>query len=201
MLLWLNSVYVYFVASHFELDLLVVQQEIFFGLIASDLTIQLRTNTTPDLIIYPPHWDSAPDRTSSFCFQLVIKHWLVNHPLITNRLKYFQHKQADGQKASAFSAAHKELRKGCDLEEMTPEDVHIMTMLAGFVDEDMLNELLKINDGKPKTVLELDKKIAEVEARRSAATFILGSASAMIAHKRKKQQATAPKQTEPNKDL
>ena len=196
MLLWLNSTYVYFVASHFELDPLVVQQEIFFGLMAADLTIQLRTRTTSDLIIYPPNWDSAQDRTSPSCFQLVITHWLVNHPLITNRLKYFQHRQTDGQKASVFSAAHKELRKGCDIEEMTPEDVHIMTMLAGIVDEDMLNELLKINDGKPKTVLEIDQKIAEVEARRSAATSILGSeASAMTAHKRKKQQAMAPKQS------
>ena len=196
MLLWLQSVYVYFVASKFDRDPLVVQQEIFFGLVASDLTILLRSETTPDLIIHPPHWDTAPDRTSPSCFQLVINRWLVKHPLITNRLKYFQHKQADGQKGTAFSAAHKELRKGIDLEEMKPEDVHIMTTLAGITDEDLLNELLKVKDGKPTHVQELDQKMEEVEARRSAAACILGSeASAMTAHRRKKQQAMAPRTT------
>ena len=149
---------------------------------------------TPDLAVSPPDWDQQKDKVSPSCFKVVITHWATSHPLIANRLKFFRHKQADGQKYSAFMAAHQELSSGCDIQEMTPEDVYVMTVLAGCQDEEMLNELLKVNKGKPNHRRQLIEKADEVESRRSASSAILGKGevNAMTAHQRKKQLAMAP---------
>ena len=194
MLLWLDKVYGYFTASRFHLDALVVQQQTFFGLINPQLELILRSEVTPDMIVYPAEWNERKDKVSPSCFKLVITHWATSHPLIANRLKFFRHKQVDGQKYSSFMAAHQELSQGCDLTEMTPEDIYVMTVLAGCVDEELLDELLKANKGKPDHRRQLIEKTDEVEARRSASSAILGKGevSALTAHQRKKQMAMAP---------
>ena len=187
MLLWLDKMFGYFTASKFHLEPLIVQQQIFFGLMSPQLEIILRNEVTPDMIVYPSNWNQSKDKISPSCFKLVIIHWATSHPLIANRLKFFRHKQADGQKFSAFMATHQELSNGCDIQEMTPEDVYVMTLLAGCTDEELLNELLKVNKGRPDNRRQVIEKTEEVEARRSASSAILGKGeiNAMTAHQRK----------------
>ena len=193
---WLNRAFGYWIGSKFARDELVVQQQTFFNLMVPELALLMKDEVTPDLIIHPPNWDKQQDKISPSCFQVVIRHWLIKYPLVANRLKFFRHRQAEGQPMSTFIAKHQEMSKGCDIEEMKPEDIFVMTLLSGCVDEDMLNELLKTNDGKPNHRSQIIQKTEEVEARRSASSAILGKsaeASALTAHQKRKQQAMAPK--------
>ena len=200
MLQWLDTTYTYWVGSKFERDELCVQQATFFNLMKPDLQLLMREEVTPVLIIPPPDWKTLPDKVTPSCFKVVIRHWLIRHPLVATRLQFFRHRQAEGQKFSEFIAKHQELSKGCDLEEMKPEDIFVMTLLAGCVDEDMLDELLKINGGKPEDRRQIIEKAEEVEARRSASSTIMGKTgevSALTGHQKRKQQAMAPKQPGP----
>ena len=196
MLQWLNKSYGYWIGSKFARDELVVQQQTFFNMMTPELALLMKDEITPDLTVHPPNWDTQPDKTSPSCFQVVIRHWLIKYPLVANRLKFFRHRQAEGQLFSTFIAKHQEMSKGCDIEEMKPEDIFVMTLLSGCVDEEMLNELLKTNEGKPNHRRQIIQKTEEVEARRSASSAILGKsaeASALTAHQKRKQHAMAPK--------
>ena len=76
--------------------------------------------------------------------------FLVQHPLFSRRLDFFNFKQSNGQ---AFTDWYQKLRKKgdeVDLAAMTVNDLYAMRSFTGITDNDLKKEFLKQTDKSTK---------------------------------------------------
>ena len=194
---WIADFWSYMKASHFLAEETAIQHRHLHGFLADNLWITIKPLITVNMPVFPtaPNWTPEmkhPDEQT--CIRLLTTTWAANQPVTARRLKLFRHKQADGQAFSDYLAQHADLEIGCDLSTMTAEHMYVMTILAGCIDNALLDELLKINNGQPENRTQISQRTEHVEQRRATATSILqpSSANALTGHQRRKQAEMSP---------
>ena len=194
---WIADFWSYMKASNFLNELPAIQHRHLHGFLAENLWLAIKSDITVNMPLFPtdPDWTpSSKHPNEPTCIQLLTTTWAANQPVTTRRLKLFRHKQADGQAFSDYLAQHADLEVGCDLSTMTPEDMYVMTILSGCIDDALLDELLKINNGRPENRRQIAERTEQVEQRRATSAGILNptSASAITNHQRRKQADMSP---------
>ena len=102
--------------------------------------------------------------------------FMMAHPLLNRRVAFFNMKQAEGQPMSEHIIALKLAALEADVDSMSAEDHKASRIISSCTEGELLTKLLDMKpavDNKP-TVVELEKVVADFEARKISEGLLIG---------------------------
>ena len=135
---WVERFTAFFISSRLSEATEVEQQAHFKACLDAYLNSRLHQHIKPNTPILPD-----PTSLDRSCIELLQDEFLVQHPLFSRRLDFFNFKQSSGQ---AFTDWYQKLRKKgdeADLAAMTVDDLYTMRCFTGVTDPELKREFLK----------------------------------------------------------
>lgn len=133
---WLGQLQTYWRQSRFDQLTPTDQQNVLFTCMSTQL------GTTLGLRFEPTHMVFSGD-DSADCISVIEQYWLEQNPILSRRLELFRANQAANQKFSSFIAHLTRLEQGCDIENISGEELFCLLLLKSCSDDTLLAELLK----------------------------------------------------------
>ena len=147
---WIEKFTAFYVSSRLQDATPVEQHAHFKSCIDAYLTSRLHQHILPNTPVLPD-----PANTSKCLVEMLQEEFLVQHPLFSRRLDFFNFKQSTGQ---AFTDYYQKLRKKgdeADLAAMTVDDLYTMRCFTGVTDPELKKEFLKQPNKDSKTLQEV----------------------------------------------
>ena len=114
--------------------------------------------------------------------------FMLIHPLLNRRVQFLTMQQAEGQLMSEHIIGLTKAGMEADVDTMTPEDWKATRIISSCTDKEMRTKLLEMKPAvanKP-TVTELEKVVADFEARKISEDLLGGPKSRRIQEKKDK---------------
>ena len=146
---WMRKFKAWYSSSSMELATLQEQQAYFRRVIDVNLENKLSPSIQEDTPIF-----GSESQVS--CMQLLEEEFLLQYPLLTRRVDFFESQQTKGQLFSDWSAQLRALGDEASLTSLTTSDIYVMRYLTGTIDEKLREKFLK----EEKPTVELLDKIA-----------------------------------------
>ena len=147
---WIEQFSAYFTSSRMINSSILEQQAYFKNCIGAYLISRINAKIQPNTPVLPD-----PAGTDISCIELLKEEFLVQYPLFTRRLDFFQYKQSQGQQFTDWETTLRKKGDEADLASLTVDDLYVMRYLTGISDTKLQIEFLK--ESAPDT-----KKLAEI---------------------------------------
>ena len=146
---WMRKFKAWYSSSSMELATLQEQQAYFRRVIDVNLENKLSPSIQEDTPIF-----GSESQVS--CMRLLEEEFLLQYPLLTRRVDFFESQQTKGQLFSDWSAQLRALGDEASLTSLTTSDIYVMRYLTGTIDKKLREKFLK----EEKPTVELLDKIA-----------------------------------------
>ena len=147
---WIEQFRAYFVSSRMAQASLMEQQAYFKNCIGAYLLSRIQSKIQVNTPILPD-----PAGTDLSCIELLREEFLVQYPLFTRRLDFFQYKQASGQHFTDWETTLRKKGDEADLAALSVDDLYVMRYLTGITDSKLQVEFLKESNPDSKKLKDL----------------------------------------------
>ena len=183
---WIKKFKAWYASSQMS-NASIQEQQAYFRMV---IDVNLETKLSADMQEDTPIFGKGSQIS---CMRLLLEEFLLQYPLLSRQVDFFESKQQKDQIFSDWTAQLRALGNEADLSNFSTEDIYIMRYLTGTRDDKLREKFLK----EPKPTLKLFDKIAhqhEIAASSIKAMTAQRTDTRLVGQKRQQRRVPTTKE-------